>query len=59
MGKSEIIQKLVDEIATKNNTIDLDAYAKGANDMFDILKAEYKEEQKQLDEMPESDGDIH
>ena len=38
MEKEKMIEKLLNEKASKNNTIDLNAYAIGLSDMYDKLK---------------------
>lgn len=39
--KDEIISKLLSIMADKNNTIDLDAYARGLIDMYEYFKPTY------------------
>lgn len=51
MEKSELVKHMVESIAEKNNTIDLDAYAKGCEDMFDYLdlkRIEFNENQDKI-----------
>lgn len=37
-NKEKLINKLVEEKQKVNNTIDLDAYANGLSDMWEVLK---------------------
>lgn len=40
MEKEQLIEKMLNDKAEKNNTIDLNAYAAGLNDMYDALKSD-------------------